>query len=238
MQSAAKWGIGIAALGLMYALTRKRYSIDIVSQFHLQDNSERKGINFKACIDSECLSGQYVIDYVPKIIPFEQHPGYYLVLQGIPAFMQIRIGIGRMDESGAVTADFLRVVDFNSSAAISGRLGSIYERVVPRDFFNEAKLLKCMGRLALLVLDRTVPNGLNIEIEESGEPFEIDLTDGSELFVANYPVTVNGYEAFFFTAYNSKAAYPFYCRINDIDYEVFTDSGDWHPDFIQLSKEL
>ena len=45
-----------------------------------------------------------------------------------------------------------------------------YSRVIPRDFFNEAKLLKCMGLLALKVLDNMTPNGIKILIEESGAP--------------------------------------------------------------------
>lgn len=236
MNTGAKVGLGIATLGLLYAFTRKKFDIAITRTYTAGNGS--KGIDFKACVYSECLSGTYVADWVPKIVPFEQNAGYFLVLRGIPIFNQIQVGIGRKDASGAITADYIRVVDFNTSPSIAGSRKFSYERVVPRDFFNEGKLLKCMGRLALSILDCNVPDGLNIDIEENGEPFDIDLNDSGELYVSNYPVTVNGADAFFFTSYNSKRAYPFYCRINDTDYEVFTDEGLWHPDMIALAKEL
>ena len=55
--------------------------------------------------------------------------------------------------------------------------------VIPRDFFNYAKLLKCMGFLALNIHNGTLPDGIEISIEESGEQFEIGLED--DLFVVN-----------------------------------------------------
>lgn len=39
-----------------------------------------------------------------------------------------------------------------------------YIRVVPRDFFNEAKLLKCLGQFELCV-NHTGSNGLKFDIE-------------------------------------------------------------------------
>lgn len=236
MNTGTKVGLGIGLLGLLYAFTRKKFDIVITRTYNTADN--KKGIDFKACVYNECLSGTYVMDWVPKVIPFEQNAGYFLVLRGIPVFNQLQVGIGRKDATGAITADYVRIVDFNTGPAISGRRSYSYERVIPRDFFNEGKLLKCMGRLALGALDRTTPEGITLDVEENGEPFDIDLSDSGELYVSNYPVTVNGYEAFFFTSYNSKRAYPFYCRIDETDYEVFNEDGTWNKDFMQLASLL
>lgn len=37
-----------------------------------------------------------------------------------------------------------------------------YQRVIPRDLFNEAKLLKCLGRLSLFIHDGKSPPILKV----------------------------------------------------------------------------
>lgn len=108
-----------------------------------------------------------------------------------------------------------------------------YSRVIPRDFFNEAKLLKCMGVLSLAILDRKLPKGMEVKIEETGEPFEICLSDEGSLFVSNYPTAVNGERVIFKTTYNSKSNYPFYCETQDIEVCVFDESGNFDSEFIE-----
>lgn len=114
-----------------------------------------------------------------------------------------------------------------------------YQRVIPRDFFNEAKLLKCMGRLALKIVDNKLPEGVNIEIEESGEAFKIiqDAGDGS-ISVVNYPVTVNGKLVPFYTGLNSKEIYPLTCTIDEVEYTVFDYMGEFEPEFIEAAKKI
>ena len=114
-----------------------------------------------------------------------------------------------------------------------------YTRVIPRDFFNESKLLECMGVLSLKILDRRLPEGVQIEIAETGEPFNIQLTDDGVLTVANYPVTVNGKTVFFGTTYNSKANFPLFARSESYeDFQVFDDNGDFSSEFIEFAKRL
>jgi len=109
-----------------------------------------------------------------------------------------------------------------------------HNRVIPRDFFNESKLLKCMGQLALKILDGRVPEGITIEIEESGEAFNIALSNEYDcLYVTNYPITVNGENVFFGTTYNSKALYPMVCYDDDVEFNVFDDQGNFTNKFIE-----
>ena len=109
-----------------------------------------------------------------------------------------------------------------------------YIRVIPRDFYNESKLLKCMGLLALKILDFQLPDGIKISIEDSGEPFDIQLDEmWNMLRVINYPVTVNGETYDFGTAYNAKYGYPFYVLVDDLEIEVFNEAGDFTQDFIE-----
>jgi len=109
-----------------------------------------------------------------------------------------------------------------------------YQRVIPRDFFNEAKLLKCMGLLALKVLDNQLPEGIVISIDESGEPFDIiQMEDSGDLSVVNYPVIVNGVELLFASNYNSKSNFPLYCEIDYSPITVFNEIGDFSNEFIE-----
>jgi hypothetical protein len=111
-----------------------------------------------------------------------------------------------------------------------------YTRVIPRDFFNESKLLKCMGQLALKILDCQTP--CEITIEDCGDAFNIELSDEGSLFVSNYPVSIKGIIYMFKTTYNSKSPFPFYCEHNYIDYAVFDEVGNFHQDFIDFVNSL
>lgn len=111
-----------------------------------------------------------------------------------------------------------------------------YARVIPRDFFNEAKLLKCLGQLALKILDRQLPEGIDIQITETGEPFRIELDDSGYLYVANYPCTINGSNVWFATTYNNKRAYPLLCMTDGEETIVFDDNGNFDQDFINTFK--
>jgi hypothetical protein len=111
--------------------------------------------------------------------------------------------------------------------------GNDHQRVIPRDFFNESKLLKCMGQLAVRILDGRIPEGITIEVEEAGEAFDIQLSNEFGcLFVANYPVTVNGEEYFFGTLYNSKDAYPMICYVEYDEILVFDEQGNFTAEFV------
>lgn len=112
-----------------------------------------------------------------------------------------------------------------------------YQRVVPRDFFNEAKLLKCMGVLALKILDCQTPCEIKIN-DENGEPFNVALMECGHLTVINYPVTVKGIECTFKTTYNSKSNFPFYCEHDYCDYLVFDENGNFDDEFLNFVNEL
>lgn len=110
-----------------------------------------------------------------------------------------------------------------------------YERVIPRDFFNEAKLLKCLGLLSVKILDNMIPAGIKIEITESGKAFDVrqDENDGG-LYINNYSVKINGSSVLMKTIYNSKDNYPLLCTYNDYEEVlVFDESGEFSDDFIE-----
>jgi hypothetical protein len=109
----------------------------------------------------------------------------------------------------------------------------MYTRVIPRDFFNEAKLLKCLGRLELLILDNEKPaRDLKITSEFDNEAFNVvqDPNSGS-ISVSNYRVFVNGEELYLSTPLNSKENYPLTGIYKGEEYYIFDEKGQFMPNF-------
>ena len=91
-----------------------------------------------------------------------------------------------------------------------------------------------MGQLALKILDKAVPEGISIIIDENGKPFDIvqDESDGS-LCVLNYRTTINKKRAIFQTKLNAKGNYPFYCQVANVDEVlVFDENGEFTAEFV------
>ena len=109
-----------------------------------------------------------------------------------------------------------------------------YYRVIPRDLFNESKLLKCMGKIALLVEDGMIP-GLTIDEYPEDAGFQVEQGISGEIFIANLIFTdKQGEEVFFYTPLNSKEAWPLEMVYKDeIYYPLNSKTGDY-----QLSKDL
>lgn len=111
-----------------------------------------------------------------------------------------------------------------------------YQRVLPRDLFNESKLLKCIGRLCLLIHDRLTP--CKMTFDDTGEPFEIDQLPDGELTIVNIHITIKRAIFLFKTKYNSKANYPLYLEYDYCDYLVFDEAGEFTQDFIDFCKTV
>lgn len=101
-----------------------------------------------------------------------------------------------------------------------------YERVIPRDLFNEASLLKCYGRLYIVLEGyRNVGFAMN-----SVSSFDVvQREDDGALYVENLPFTIGDYEYRLTRPLNSRAPWPLYAEsLDDPDFDpvcVFTDSG-------------
>lgn len=114
-----------------------------------------------------------------------------------------------------------------------------YRRVIPRDLFNEASLLKCYGRLWIL-LDNLGPHAHRAVLDGGGgSPFRIVQSEGDgSLTIGNLPFTIGRRPFRLFRPLNSRAAWPLYA-IDDEDedaeeVEVFTEAGDLTPGFLAL----
>jgi hypothetical protein len=110
----------------------------------------------------------------------------------------------------------------------------MYNRVVPRDLFNEAKLLKCLGQLVLLIHDGNAPPKLTYN--NTGDAFNVYQRphDGG-LYCCNPNFQVNGKQLTIYSGYNDKSPYPLFCATSNTDsYEemvVFNDDGTLADEF-------
>lgn len=115
-----------------------------------------------------------------------------------------------------------------------------YQRVIPRDLFNESKLLKCMGQLSLLIHEGKGirwPLTLNFGDGRDGFVADQDSDDGS-LFCENLWVELGGELIHVASRYNSKDAYPLFFRRGDDEGDVFNDDGSLSNDFATFLDKL
>jgi hypothetical protein len=119
-----------------------------------------------------------------------------------------------------------------------------YRKVVPRDLFNESKLLKCLGKVSVMILDGNFsPYGLKDAFDdEQSDRFLIDLDGESALlYCSNYHVfDKNGVEIELGSRYNSKDPWPleFIDRENYVQGEVFNDDGTVTDEFIEFLEAI
>lgn len=107
---------------------------------------------------------------------------------------------------------------------------SNYVRIIPRDLFNEASLLKCYGRLWIL-LDETRGHQARFETEDC-DGFDITQDESSgAIFARNIVFTVNGTELRLSRPLNSREEWPLYAENEDSCVSVFDDQGN-------LSQEM
>lgn len=105
-----------------------------------------------------------------------------------------------------------------------------YERVIPRDLFNEANLLKCLGKVCLLIHD----NVLELAFDHDGGAFEIAQGEDGETYVSNIAFhTAGGDQVHLYRPLNARAPWPLLADLDDEHclIPVFTDDGEISDDF-------
>lgn len=111
-----------------------------------------------------------------------------------------------------------------------------YQRVIPRDLFNEGNLLKCLGQL-YLNLEVLNLEGVVMDHYE-GEGFEICRTQDGDLYVGNIVLHIRDVPYTFLRPLNSRRSYPGYILKLDQDrLDVFNEDGTFTPEFISYLKE-
>jgi hypothetical protein len=110
-----------------------------------------------------------------------------------------------------------------------------YRRVIPRDLFNEASLLKCYGRL---FINLETAGLKDVELNHDGEAFDVrqDASSGG-LFVANVVLKVAGKPCRLHRPLNSRDQWPLYLTDDDDEeLSVFNEDGSFAEEFVQHMK--
>lgn len=119
----------------------------------------------------------------------------------------------------------------------------MYTRVIPRDLFNEAKLLKCLGQLSLLVHDgvdhKRQPTPPALRIEHDGDAFYIcQIEADGGLYCTTVRVFAGKKEFMVSSRYNSKQAFPLQFDTMDDNGDVFNDDGTLTSEFVEMVNVL
>lgn len=110
-----------------------------------------------------------------------------------------------------------------------------YNRVLPRDLFNEAKLLKCLGQLCLLIHEGKCSLKVIHDIKYwEGFNIQQDPSDGG-LFVTNLKFyTKRGdWEIGAAAVLNSQRPYSLVFTSNGAEHPMFTDDGQLSPEYFE-----
>lgn len=104
-----------------------------------------------------------------------------------------------------------------------------YTRVIPRDLFNEANLLKCYGQI-YINLERMNVDARLIEPDGAFRIEQNDATGGT--WVTNVPFIVRGERVELERPLNSREPFPLYATTrDDAEYCVFNDDGSFTDEF-------
>ena len=114
-----------------------------------------------------------------------------------------------------------------------------YNRVIPRDLFNEAKLLKGLGLLILRIHDGMAPDGLTFQQPERDEPFRVEQNPATgHLEVTNVDVLLHGKPLTLYHPYNERDGLTLWFEHGDEAGPVFRDRETFSADFLDLCANL
>lgn len=112
-----------------------------------------------------------------------------------------------------------------------------YRRVIPRDLFNEASLLKCYGQL-FIAMEKLAGNR-GCFSQEDVASFNIgQREDDGAIRVQNLTLVVGEHEYRLMRPLNSRQPWPLWAeKIGDLDFEplqVFNDDGTLTTEMVLL----
>lgn len=99
-----------------------------------------------------------------------------------------------------------------------------YKRVIPRDLFNEANLLKCIGKLVLDIEDGKLPW---LSYHHDGEAFTICQNESNgAIYCGNVDFFAARKTLRLERPLNSREAWPMYLETENNAFPVFDDAGN------------
>ena len=110
-----------------------------------------------------------------------------------------------------------------------------YNRVLPRDLFNEAKLLKCLGQLCLLIHEGKCSLKV-LHDTKYWEGFNVQQDPGEGgLFVVKlrFYTKRGDWEIGAASVLNSQRPYPLVFNSGGAEHPMFTDDGQLSPEYFE-----
>lgn len=109
-----------------------------------------------------------------------------------------------------------------------------YYRIIPRDLFNEAKLLKCLGQISLMLNDYPGRWPLTLEHENPEEGFQIEQDDTSgSIYCRSLSLILRDEQQISLQSpLNSRATYPL--QFGDQCENVFNEDGAFSEAFLKF----
>lgn len=110
-----------------------------------------------------------------------------------------------------------------------------YIRVIPRDLFNEANLLKCYGRIWI---NLETANLYGVELVHDGDAFDIQQDESSgATYVSNVRLIVRDKVIALRRGLNSRECWPLVAVLEDEEeIPVFLDDGSFSPEMLEFLK--
>lgn len=117
----------------------------------------------------------------------------------------------------------------------------MYIREIPRDLFNEAGLLKSLGRISLLILDRIAPHNLQMRHTNVSHGFLIDQDQSSgDISCGNVTLSRHKGKPPYYDVtrlFNSREPWAVYVCDYDADdgddVLILDEDGNLTPEFVQ-----
>lgn len=109
-----------------------------------------------------------------------------------------------------------------------------YDRVLPRDLFNEGLLLKCLGKVSLAIHNGLLPILTVSHLTDETLGFDIRLSPCGHLYCSNLKFECNHRDILFATPVNSRDSWPLLWGFDfeSLYNEVFDGGGDLDKDFV------
>jgi hypothetical protein len=112
-----------------------------------------------------------------------------------------------------------------------------YQRVIPRDLFNDANLLKCYGQIYLNLEILNLPGVVFEQDEEVGDFSIVQCEDDGSTYISNVTLYVNSYAVYLRRPMNSREPWPLYATTEEgEELSVFNDDGTFTDEMLSFLK--
>jgi hypothetical protein len=127
---------------------------------------------------------------------------------------------------------------FLSESSRNGWNPERFQRVIPRDLFNEAKLLAMVSKFANDVNQGRIPGGF---IGKLNNKWTVALSEDGQLYISGFDLTYKGFKADLTMNYNAgkMSRFPLEVTVENIDLwnvSIYDENGELDSDMKQFEE--